>query len=90
MPSEKTQLAPLDIREDILAAPRFTAGLSFVEFENSDLHFLSSRLGARNRIGCFAPICAPLAIVDSPPANDKTPTPSMGIQERVEDFVDFF
>jgi uncharacterized protein with HEPN domain len=39
MPSEKTELALLDIRDNILAAQRFTTGLSFVEFENSDLHF---------------------------------------------------
>jgi uncharacterized protein with HEPN domain len=39
MPFDKTHLALLDIRDNILAAQRFTAGLSADEFETSQLHF---------------------------------------------------
>jgi uncharacterized protein with HEPN domain len=39
MPSNKAQLALLDIRHNILAVERFTSGLSFDEFKTSELHF---------------------------------------------------
>jgi uncharacterized protein with HEPN domain len=39
MLSNKAQLALLDIRHNMLAAERFTEGLSFEQFNASDLHF---------------------------------------------------
>jgi len=39
MLSNKEQAALLDIHHNILAAQRFTAGLSLDRFKNSDLHF---------------------------------------------------
>ena len=39
MLSNKAQLALMDIRDNILAARRFTEGLSFDQFKQSDLHF---------------------------------------------------
>jgi uncharacterized protein with HEPN domain len=39
MLSNKAQLALMDIRDNILAAKRFTDGLSFDQFKQSDLHF---------------------------------------------------
>ena len=38
MLSEKARLALFDIRHNILAARRFTEGLSFEQFKQSDLH----------------------------------------------------
>lgn len=42
MHSDKTQLALMDIRHNILAAKRFTTGISFEEFKRSDLHFYAA------------------------------------------------
>jgi uncharacterized protein with HEPN domain len=42
MLSKKAQLALMDIRDNILAAKRFTDGLSFDQFKQSDLHFYAS------------------------------------------------
>ena len=39
MLSDKAQLALFDIRDNILAAQLFTAGLSFDKFRDSQLHF---------------------------------------------------
>jgi uncharacterized protein with HEPN domain len=39
MLSNKAQLALYNIRHNILAARRFTAGLTFEQFKQSDLHF---------------------------------------------------
>ena len=39
MLSDKAQLALFDIRDNILAARRFTEGLSYEQFRASDLHF---------------------------------------------------
>lgn len=42
MPSDKGQIALLDIRDNILAAKRFTEGLSFEAFAASDLHLYAA------------------------------------------------
>src|SRR5277367_5393537 len=42
MLSNKAQLALMDIRDNILAAKRFTDGLSFDQFKQSDLHFYAA------------------------------------------------
>src|SRR6266700_3886973 len=39
MPSEKTKVALLDIRDNILSAQRFIDGISFEEFAASQMHF---------------------------------------------------